>query len=208
MSRYPITKQTAGQLGAIIALGEKRVAVLNIHLTDYPYQPYQLLGIPYGAAPMLDEAASAIAAARKARGPGMDLLEQELGEIAGADVALVTGDMNEPSHRDWTTRAAAAGVHPMAVAFPTARRIESLGFRDAWREVYPDELARPGFTWTPITSPSDPADHHDRIDYLFVRGQVVVEAVSVVGEKHPEADIVVTPWPSDHRAVLGRFRFD
>ncbi len=29
----------------------------------------------------------------------------------------------------------------------------------------------------------------------------------IIGEKGPEADIVVTPWPSDHRAVAAKVRF-
>ena len=29
----------------------------------------------------------------------------------------------------------------------------------------------------------------------------MVESAAIVGESAPEADVVVTPWPSDHRAV-------
>jgi hypothetical protein len=32
-------------------------------------------------------------------------------------------------------------------------------------------------------------------------------SAGVVGEKQPEADIVVTPWPSDHRAVVTKVKF-
>jgi hypothetical protein len=31
--------------------------------------------------------------------------------------------------------------------------------------------------------------------------------VQIVGEKTPDADLAVTPWPSDHRAVAATVRF-
>jgi exodeoxyribonuclease-3 len=34
-----------------------------------------------------------------------------------------------------------------------------------------------------------------------------VISAGIVGEKAPEADIVVTPWPSDHRATVAKIRF-
>mgnify|MGYP007102174801 CR=1 FL=1 len=34
-----------------------------------------------------------------------------------------------------------------------------------------------------------------------------VEDASIVGEKPEAAEIVVTPWPSDHRAVVAKVRF-
>ena len=82
--------------------------------------------------------------------------------------------------------------------------MENEGFVDAFRVVFPDEVAKPGFTWTPSTEPTDPEDHHDRIDFVFARApKLEVLSAGIVGEKAPEADIVVTPWPSDHRAVDG-----
>ena len=57
-------------------------------------------------------------------------------------------------------------------------------------------------------APDDPADHHDRIDLVFARGESlhVVDA-RIVGEHAPEAGLVVSPWPSDHRAVVAEVRF-
>jgi exodeoxyribonuclease-3 len=51
-------------------------------------------------------------------------------------------------------------------------------------------------------------DHHDRIDFVLARGdELEVESASIVGEKKPEADVVVRPWPSDHRAVAATVRY-
>jgi exonuclease III len=99
------------------------------------------------------------------------------------------------------------------VAWPLVRALEAEGFVDALRAVHPDELGKPAYTWTPTTDPADPADHHDRIDFVLVRDaeggpELTIEAAGIVGEKAPEADLVVTPWPSDHRAVRVVIRLD
>lgn len=208
LSRYPIKAPTTNQLGAEIDVDGRKVYAFNIHLDDSPYQPYQLLGIEYGDAPFIKTEAEAVEFATKTRGPALDLLEKDLAEAADAEAVFLFGDFNEPSHRDWTEAAAKAGRHPIKVAYPTALRIESLGFVDLFRAVFPDEVAKPAFTWTPTSDPAAKDDHHDRIDFAFGRSaKLEVVAAGIVGEKSPEADVVVTPWPSDHRAVYATVRF-
>ncbi len=59
---------------------------------------------------------------------------------------------------------------------------------------------------TPPTKESEPSDHHDRIDFIFFEGSgVKIEHIEIVGEDREHADIVVTPYPSDHRAVVATF---
>lgn len=209
ISRYPIGKPTDNDLGAEIDVNGRKVYAFNIHLTDFPYQPYQLLGIDYGPAPFLKTADEAVAAATKARGPALDLVMKDMKQAEGADAVFLFGDFNEPSHRDWTDAAVKAGHQPMAVKYPSALRIEQeAGMTDLLRAAYPDEVAKPAFTWTPTSEPTAKDDHHDRIDYVFGRGpKLETLSVSVVGEKKPEADIVLTPWPADHRAVVAKVRF-
>ena len=209
LSRYPIRSETPMGLGAAIDVDGATVYLFNVHLTDYPYQPYQLLGIEYGAAPFIDSAAQAVEQARAAREPGLEVLRRDLESIDPDAVVFVTGDFNEPSHRDWTAAAASAGYHPLAVAYPTILRLEEMGFEDLMRVAFPDEVAHPAFTWTPRPPEDDAAEHHDRIDYVLARGPgIVVEKVEIVGEQRPQADIVSTPWPSDHRAVVATVRLD
>jgi endonuclease/exonuclease/phosphatase family metal-dependent hydrolase len=208
LSRYPIGAATPNDLGVAIDVPGRRVFAFNVHFTDFPYQPYQVFGIPYGDAPYLKSGPEAAQAAGKARGTGVALLVEDLKAAEGADAAFVFGDFNEPSHRDWTAATAAAGRHPFAVEFPTARAVEARGFVDAYRAVHPDEVAKPGYTWEAIARPADVQVHHDRIDYVFARGgSLAVEKARIFGEKSPEADVVVTPWPSDHRAVAATVRF-
>lgn len=209
LSRFPIVAASPNGLGVIVEVDGRRLGVFNIHFTDYPYQPYQLLDIPYGEAPFLDTAEEAVAAAAAARGEALRLLREDLEWAADTEAQVIFGDFNEPSHRDWSPRAAAAGRHPLAVEWPLVRALEADGFVDALRSVHPDEMVKPAYTWTPTTQPDDPADHHDRIDFVLVRGATLaVEAAGIVGEKAPDADVVVTPWPSDHRAVRVVVRLD
>ena len=208
LSRYPIGSATPNGLGVTIDVNGRAVQAFNIHLDDSPYQPYQLLNIEYGAFPFLKTAAEAVKAAQDTRGPALELLFEDMAAAGAADAAFVFGDFNEPSHRDWTDATAKAGRHPIAVAYPTVKAIEDKGFVDTFRAAHPDEVARPGFTWTPTSEPSAADDHHDRIDFVLARaGKLEVLKAGIVGEKSPEADIVVTPWPSDHRASYATVKF-
>ena len=208
LSRYPIGPATPNDLGVSIDVDGRKVHVFNIHLDDAPYQPYQLLNIEYGPFPYLKTAEEAIASATDTRGPALKLFFDDLKSAGDSDAAFVFGDFNEPSHRDWTEAAANAGRHPIAVAYPTVKAIEAEGFVDTFRAANPDPVAKPGFTWTPTSEPTATDDHHDRIDFALARAaQLEVLEAGIVGEKAPEADIVVTPWPSDHRATYAKVRF-
>lgn len=209
LSRYPIGKATPHDLGVEIDVKGRKVYAFNLHLTDFPYQPYQMLNIEYGTAPFLTTAAEAEAAAKVARGPALALFFEDLKLAKDADAAFVFGDFNEPSHLDWTEAAVKAGHQPLAVSYPSAQRIETAGgFTDLFRAAFPDPVAKPGFTWTPTSEPTAKDDHHDRIDYTLGRGKnLKVVKAGIVGEKAPEADVVVTPWPSDHRATMAVVQF-
>ncbi len=208
LSRYPIRAATPGGLGARIAVDGREVLLFNIHTTDYPYQPFQLLSIPYGDAPFLNTADAAIASAATARQGALDLLQADLAAAGTADLTLITGDFNEPSFRDWTAATAAAGAHPLAVEWPFTHAIEALGFMDVFREAHPDPLLKPGFTWSPNITADTTEDHKDRIDFIFARGVGLrVNSAHIVGETGRWTDIAIDPYPSDHRAVIATISF-
>ena len=130
------------------------------------------------------------------------MLKEDLAEADGAEATFVFGDFNEPSGLDWTQAAVDADNQPIVVDWPTTRALEDEGFVDTFRDANPDPVAKPAFTWTPSSKPTVSWDHHDRIDFVLARADdLEVESAAIVGEKRPEADIVVRPWPSDHRAV-------
>lgn len=209
LSRFPITgKPTPNDLGVTVEVEGRKVQIFNIHLDDAPYQPYQLLNIEYGAFPFLKTAEEAIKSASDTRGPALKLLFDDMATAGEADAAFVFGDFNEPSHRDWTAAAVAAKNQPMEVAWPTVKAIEEKGFVDTYRAIFPDPAAKPAFTWTPTSEPTATDDHHDRIDFALAKAaKLEVLAAGIVGEKAPQADLVVTPWPSDHRATFAKVRF-
>jgi len=65
ISRHKIVATTPKKWGVTLQLpGGRRVHHFNAHFHHQPYQPYQLLGIPYGDAPFLKTAEEAIAAAK------------------------------------------------------------------------------------------------------------------------------------------------
>jgi exodeoxyribonuclease-3 len=180
--------------------------VFNNHLPHPPYQPYQLLGLTagYRVYPKIDTEAEAIAGAKKTRGRFITRLFKQIRTLPDQEAPVfVVGDFNEPSHLDWTEAAAKSGRHPMKVEFPTSLMMAQAGYIDAYRTVHPDEMAKPGFTWTPLKKADDPTIHHDRIDYVYFKGKglKVIDA-KVIGESKENADIVVSPYPSDHRAVV------
>jgi len=208
ISRYPIGAPSANDLGVPLEVNGRTVWIFNVHLDDEPYQPYQLLGIEYGPAPFITTEAEAVRYATETRGPALDLLMADMAAAEGAAAVFVTGDFNEPSGLDWTEGAVAAGQKPVAVRWPTTGRLVDAGFVDAFRAVHPDPVAKPAYTWTPRYDEAATDDHPDRIDFVFARGAGLrVTDAAIVGEDGPRSDIVVMPWPSDHRAVVAEVTF-
>lgn len=207
LSRFPILGGTPHKKGARLQLEDGTEIVLcNVHLAHAPYQPYQLLGIPYGDAPFLKTAEEAVASAEAARAEEVSAILSDAAEFPEGTPIFVTGDFNEPSHLDWTAAAAAAGYHPMAVAYPTSRMLAGDGFGDSFRTLYPDEVKFPGYTW-PTVEAAQPTDKEDRLDYVMFRGRGVMPTkFQIVGGNSPYADIPVKPYPSDHRAVMATFK--
>ncbi len=198
LSRYPITQSLTSGVEVALPSGEPAY-LFNVHLAAYPYQPYDIRDR------LISTEAQAIAGAQAARGAAMSRTLESMSPFlaSGAPVFLV-GDFNEPSHLDWTTEAADAGMNfGMKVAWPVSIKAEQAGLTDSYRAVHSNPVERRGDTWTPLDGPGEV---HDRIDIVYHSGEVVdpLDAI-VVGENNAFADLVVTPYPSDHRAVVGRF---
>jgi exodeoxyribonuclease-3 len=206
LSRFKIVENKGPGIKVHLDSGQE-VVVFNNHFPHAPYQPYQLLGIPYGKGKFIKTEKEAITEANQARGHQVAALLKAIKVHPEKELPIfVLGDFNEPSHQDWTAKAATAGRHPVQVSYPTTRSLTEVGLVDAYRAVHPDEMKSPGYTWTPTTKVTDPKDHHDRIDFVFFSGKTVkVESAQIVGESRKNADIVVSPYPSDHRAVVATF---
>lgn len=102
ISRHPITGHTPDKSGVFIEVTPTlRICVFNVHFPASPYQPYQLLKIPYGEAPFISTESEAIDWARRSRGKPLQRMLDELVVVRDAGIPVfVTGDFNEPSYLD------------------------------------------------------------------------------------------------------------
>lgn len=211
LTRYEIVEEKGDGIKVKLPSGQEAY-IFNLHLPSNPYQPYQLLSIQpkwhkHKDTPFIKTEAEAIAGAREARGKEISALLSQIRSLPDKETPVfVVGDFNEPSHLDWTEKAAESGRHPIKVEYPNSLDMAKAGFADAWRTVYPDEMKNPGFTWSPMYKTDAPTTHHDRIDFVYFKGKgVTLNDAKVVGESDENADIVVSPYPSDHRAVIATF---
>ncbi len=180
------------------------VAVGNVHLPSSPYGP--------NLARAGKEAVEIFNTEQLVRIPAVEPFAKPLSDAATRGVpAFLVGDMNSPSHLDWTPDAVGTRPHVrFAMEWPVTTTIEALGFLDSFREVHPDPVTDPGLTW-PAARPKaedswnpGPNAAADRIDYVFHAGPSQTVDAQIAGERGV-ADIVVTPWPTDHRGLVSTF---
>jgi hypothetical protein len=203
ISRFPLVDPPGGD-GTYVFVEVtpgRFVAMANVHLPSDPYGPY---AVQDGAT--LDEV---LELEMSLRLPAVERHLDVLPELADAGVPVfMTGDFNSPSHLDWTAEVAA--VRPEVaypVEWPVSVALADAGMRDSYREVHPDPVARPGFTWTPEGSlESIPDEVHDRIDWVLTSGPATSVNSQIVGEPGgPDVDIEIDPYPTDHRGVVSTF---
>lgn len=205
LSRFPIVQTLT--YGVKVQLSPLQEAfVFDVHLAAYPYQPYDIRD------GLLTTEAQAIAAAQATRGAATTALVNNMSSALASGVPVfLTGDFNEPSHLDWTSEAAAAGMHfGMQVDWPTSSAVVNAGLTDAFRELRPDEIADPAFTWTPgYPAPTVTGDEvFDRIDFVYYAGNSVTPSLAQTfgyNANDGSTDIAIQPYPSDHRAVVVEF---
>lgn len=207
ISKYPLVDPPGadGRFLFVEVAPGRMVTMANVHLPSDPYGPDWLRE---GRPP-----AEVIALERRVRLPEIAPLLAVLSPIRQQGVPVfLTGDFNSPSHTD--SIPAAAGEFPqgaLQLEWPVSRAIADSGLRDSYREVHPDPVATPGFTWWAARpriedyNPSDPTDQA-RIDFVWFAGPVSVLDSRIVGEQGArDVEIGVTPWPSDHRAIVSAF---
>jgi endonuclease/exonuclease/phosphatase family metal-dependent hydrolase len=205
ISRFPLI-DPPGADGAYVFVEVspgRVVAIANLHLTSDPYGPY---AVRDGAS--ADEVTEL---ERSVRLPDIQPLLEALPELDSQAIPLfVTGDFNSPSHLDWTQAAADARPEvPYPLSWPVSAALADAGLRDSYREAHPDPVAQPGFTWTPGGPESAPEGQEvfDRIDWVLTSGNAATKASRIVGEAGgPDVDVAMTPYPSDHRAVVSTFK--
>lgn len=145
-------------------------------------------------------------------------------------IVILGGDFNEPSHLDWTEATKDMRDHyGLVVPWDVSVMLAKAGYKDSYREMFPDPVTHPGFT-CPADCPdialkklvwSPEADDRDRIDFIMYapfKGLSLTDVVIIGpqgdilrGERVTEetADPIIAPlgtWPTDHKAVLATFQ--
>jgi len=204
ISRLPlIDPPGADGAYAFIELTPGHVAAIgNVHLPSDPYGPYWVRdGVPRSDVLELE---------RSLRLPAIQRELHSLPDLAEAGIPVfLTGDFNSPSHLDWTPAVDAVREEVRyPVVWPVSKALANAGFRDSYREIHPNPVTTPGFTWTPPgTLESVPDEVHDRIDWVLVQGPATTLDTQLVGEVGgPDVDIERDPYPTDHRGVVSTFR--
>ncbi|WP_257670662.1 endonuclease/exonuclease/phosphatase family protein [Parapedobacter tibetensis] len=202
ISRFDIQPlDTAGISQAVLLqLQDGEEVVFGVmHLMYTPYEPYDI------ADRKLTDAEAAETSARETR---LHQVQGMLDEIAVYSdyPAILVGDFNEPSCLDWTEKAInerADTLLPFAVNWPATDLLIKNGFQDAYREIHSDVKQKPGYTWTSVPGLWRTPEIHDRIDLIYIsKDKFLTKGAWIVGEPSSLTDILVEPWPSDHRAVV------
>jgi hypothetical protein len=107
---------------------------------------------------------------------------------------IVGGDFNSGSHLDWTEET--KSIHKgYVIDWPASEQMIHAGFRDSYREIFPDPLKYPGITFS---------DHYPmwikaRLDYIYYQGNGIKAVDAEIIRKHPVL------FPSDHAATSTLF---
>ena len=211
VSRYPLRDPPGGDgTYTFVEVAPGRVvAIGNVHLPSAPYGPNLVRDGATTAEVMKRE--------QHARVPAITPTVEAMQPLAEAGIpSFITGDFNTPSHLDWTEEMVGQRAH-VAYAFdwPVGEIVEAAGFSDSFRDVYPDPTTDPGITWPaarPKSGGYNPglSDHaaRDRIDFVYAAGPATATESTILGEEGGQDEGVaqtISPWPSDHRAVVSTF---
>ena len=193
LSRYPILEPSGGdgQYAFIEVQPGFAVVFCNIHLDYVRYGPD---GLRAGLA-----VEDVIATENLVRTSAIAGQLHTLPPLADRGYPVIlTGDFNEPSSLDYgqDTVGTRPGIDE-PVPWPVSEVLLQAGFRDTYRDIYPDPLQNPGLTHR---------RSGDRIDYLYAAGPSDTLDSQLVGkEGDPDVAIGFDTWTSDHFGVLSTF---
>ena len=244
LSRYPITDSTVvypcvndhGSVHRLVSkIGNQEFAVYTAHL-DYLKDAYYNVRGYHGSTWEEIPIPTSIAEILKFndesfRDDGIRAFLQKAQEdLAAGRIVFLGGDFNEPSHLDWIRETKDLyDHHGMIIPWTVTLALDNAGFIDTYRQVYPDVLQYPGFTYpsdnvdkeTRSLSWVPKADERERIDYIFYYPDPALklkEAVIFGPSKlivrnqrveNTSKDKFLAPlgvWPTDHKGVLVKFK--
>lgn len=242
ISRYPIIDTATvyygkGAIYKLVAkIKGKEVAVYSAHL-DYEnyavYLPRGYDGLTWKKlkAPVtnLDSVLAMNRASKRMEAINAFLLASKE-DIKKGRCIFLGGDFNEASHLDWTEQTKKLFDHNGVIApWDCSVALYKAGFKDSYRELYPNVVTHPGFTYpsnntavavNKLTWAPD-ADERERIDFIYYypSKKIKIKSSAVVA---PKGDIIrnerktvstqdafIVPsgtWCTDHKALLSTFK--
>ncbi|MCH0539851.1 HAD-IA family hydrolase [Streptomyces sp. MUM 203J] len=218
LSRHPVVARAEapglgfyGGLGVRVRLEEGReVSVWTAHLDHTPYGPYEACFDRLPVPELLDHEE---ASGRLGRMRGvLAAMGEDLAAAQDGAPVVLTGDLNVPSHLDWTPDTAPLHGGHGPVPWPVTRLAEEAGLLDSYRVAHPDPRRAPGFTWSPVHDEHEDGsgrpEPQDRIDYVLYAGarlRVLGSETYAAGDVRPWPRVKTNDWPSDHAAVITTF---
>jgi hypothetical protein len=203
LSRFPIIEPPGsnGIWGYIEPSPGRVFAFVDSHLPSYPYGPTEIIK---------GKTRKQVLAGEAGRLHWVHRILRAIQPLLDRHIPMFfTGDFNSPSWRDWTKPVIAARPwHPYPVRWPVSLLMESEGFRDSYRQIHPDAITVPGYTWPAsyLGNKAKRIRRFDRIDFIWNSGPIKTIRAHVEGEPgSPYTNIPFHPWPSDHRAMVDTF---
>lgn len=220
---------------ATISLGSKKLIAYSVHWdwTHYEcYLPRGYSGTTWKKLPEPVYDADSILAANRIsfRDEGVKALLEDAGkEIEKGNLIILGGDFNEPSHLDWQQDTKDMRDHNgLVINWDCSVLLYEAGFKDVYRETYPDAVTYPGFTFPAGNKDADlnklvwlpDMDERDRIDFIYYYPDpsLKLENAVIVGPsqnilkgeiiENDSEDQFIKPagiWPSDHKGVFSTF---
>ena len=151
-------------------------------------------------------------------------------ETGNGNIVIIGGDFNEPSHLDWQEDTKNRWDHNgVVINWDCSYLLAEAGYKDSYREIYPDPVRFPGFTFPSANKDTDVSklsfcptvDERDRIDFIYYHPSPAVKLTDarIVGpsgsvyygemRKRDAEDVFIEPkgvWPTDHKGNFVTFR--
>lgn len=126
---------------------------------------------------------------------------------------IMGGDFNSHSHLDWTESTKDMYNHGgVVVDWKISRAMTDVGFKDTFREIYPDPVKEIGTTWlSDVRENKEDSltfSRRDRIDYLYSKGIKIKDSefgVAPIAKEFTYKDRKYDHFPSDHGFVVTTF---
>lgn len=186
-----------------------QLMVWNGHLSAASYGPYQFC---------FDGSSTHKVMQSEANSERMQQLhnitEKMHNHIANADKipVLFMGNLNSPSHLDWTNSTKERHCGVGAVPWPTSKHLHDVGLIDSFRVANPDPEVVPGITWSPIyLNNNGRPEPQDRTDFIYYKGsrlKVLSSETVMLGANRPIPKHAKNEWTSDHMGVLTEFEIE